>query len=151
MFTLLLIIAIICAIYAYKKNVNPDIDESGLHFKDPKKIEEYKSKLVQLESCSYKCKEMSDSEKAMNLWPKESALLETFSFANGFISIRMKDGKTLSANLLDVSTKFIICQGDNVRCLVTCGENSIEFFTIAYLFKDEEWYSKLFDMERNYI
>lgn len=43
MFTVLVIIAIICTIYAYKKSVNPDIDESGLRFKDSKKIEEYKN------------------------------------------------------------------------------------------------------------
>lgn len=133
-----IILCTVCIIVALNNGSNPD--KSGLHFDDASKIEEYKRNLSQLESCYYKCKELSNSEKALNLWPSDSSLLESFNFSNGHVSLRMKDGKTISGDILNMSARFSVLNGDNVVCKLTCGSVELEFKTIWHLFSDEEWY-----------
>lgn len=140
MITLCLLLAFFCFFYAIKQMISPSVDPSGLHFKDPKKIVEYKKALSKLEGFSYKSKMLSASDKALNLFPSDSALLDSFNFSNGRVSLRMRDGRTLEGDLINLTSTFTALNGDNVNCKVTNGSKTIEFMSIWHLYTDEEWY-----------
>lgn len=85
-------------------------------------------------------KELTTTEKFLNLGITDSSQLKYFSYNNRQIEIVMKDGKKLNGNLENLKADFSILQGDNISCRVSHGNTSIKIFSVWHLLKEEEWY-----------
>lgn len=92
MITLIIIVCVVLVIFSSKK--------------DKHNVEEDASALAKIPSFTVKAKPMSGFSKFLNLAYDDNQLIQTFSFSNQTVDIRMKGGKKMSANLSNVYVEF---------------------------------------------
>lgn len=88
---------------------------------------------------AFHCKQLSDFERIANLGVDNGHLV-SFEYNNKFLSLRMKDGKILSAHLKDIEASFMTYSGDNVSCSLKANGTEVNIYSYWKLFTDEEWY-----------
>jgi len=88
----------------------------------------------------FHAKEMTSTQKALNMWPSDNYLLQEFGYtsSNRMIYIKMKDGKSVNCPLSALDVTFYKA-GAIYRFLIR--NNNVEFIfnQYAYVFTDKEW------------
>lgn len=108
--------------------------------KKDKKPANYDQQVNELPPCVYQAREMTSGEKALNLWPSDSKLLNYFAYQNGIITIRMKNGQTMSGPIRQFAAKFEnLPKYGLTEAYVSYNGAKITITCYAYIFTDEEW------------
>jgi hypothetical protein len=108
--------------------------------KKDKKPANYDQQVNELPNATYQAREMTGGEKALNLWPSDSVLLNCFSFNNGILTIRMKNGKTLSGPIRQFCAKFeVLPKYGLVEAYVSYNGTKVTIRYYDYIFTEQEW------------
>ncbi len=89
----------------------------------------------------YKTKELNVLQKLMQMYwmiPK-SWLLDEFVYEEGIVTIKLKNGKVLSAPLAEIQMKKQKDSYDRQEMYLSHHGNKIHFKEIPYMLTDEEW------------
>lgn len=108
--------------------------------KKDKRPENYDNEVNNLPNVEYHSREMSGTDKALNLWPNDSKLLDYFSFRNGILYLRMRNCQTLSGPIRQFSADFSPLDGGNYQVDLKFNGRNMRVFTYYHLFPDDEWY-----------
>lgn len=123
MITLFIIIVIVCIIWGCKK--------------DKHNVAEDATTLASIPSFTVTAKPMSTFSKVMNLAYDDNQLLQSFSYSNQLVVIRMKSGKTISCPLVNLSVAFQKQTGNIFYTVKGCGVK-IDFYQTTNI-SDKEW------------
>ncbi len=127
MFTLFIIILIVAACVASKKKKhNTEADESAR---------------CEYPSFEVKARPMSTFSKVVNLAFEKSELIDTISYHQGWVVIRMQNGKVLKGELSSLFVDFDKVNGVFIY-KVKSAKTKVEFYRTTNI-TDEEW--KLID------
>lgn len=108
--------------------------------KKDKRPANYDNEVNNLPNIEYHSREMSGTDKALNLWPNDSKLLDYFSYQNGILFLRMRNGQSLSGPIRQFSADFTPVNGGNYQVDLKFNGQKMCVFTYYHLFTDEEWY-----------
>lgn len=88
----------------------------------------------------FHAKEMTSAQKALNMWPRDSDLLQEFRYtgSNRLIYMKMKDGRLVNCPLsaLDVTFDKV---GALYRFVIKNSNVTFSFYQYSYVFTDKEW------------
>jgi len=109
--------------------------------KKDQKSSTYDNELASLPNIAFKAREMTGGEKALNLWPRDCFLLDFVSYANGILTVKMKDGKTLSGPIRQFSATFenMIKYNGTITADLKYNGQKVCIYYYAFIFSDEQW------------
>ena len=96
--------------------------------------------IATLPDISFRAKEMTSTQKALNLWPRDNDILQEFKYLseNKTIYLKMKDGRYVDCPLSQLDVTF-----DKVnaiyRFVIRYKDVKFSFYQWAYTFTDKEW------------
>lgn len=130
MITLLIIIIIIWAIVKSNSKDKKSQKEQAID----------EEKTASLPDMTFYAKEMTSTQKALNMWPGDKDLLQEFRYtsSNRMIYMKMRDGRFVNCPLSQLDVTFdkvsgmyrIVIKNDNVK---------FSFYQYSYVFTDKEW------------
>lgn len=130
MITLLIIIIIIWAIVKSNSKDKKSQKEQAID----------EEKTASLPDMTFYAKEMTSTQKALNMWPGDKDLLQEFRYtsSNRMIYMKMRDGRFVNCPLSQLDVTFdkvsgmyrIVIKNDNVK---------FSFYQYPYVFTDKEW------------
>ncbi len=130
MITLLIIIIVIWAIV---KANSPDK-------RSKKELARNEKQIAQLPNMTLYAKEMSSTQKALNLWPGDKDLLQVFKYTNNNqqIYLKMKDGRSVNCPLSQLDVTFDKVSGV-YRIVIKNNSTTFSFYKYDYVFTEKEW------------
>ena len=136
MFTILFCIFIGYLVYKFAAK-----QEKKAEVKAQKKVKQEKATLGSLPDIHLVAKEMTKVEKALNLYPADKDLLQSFDYSKSgrIVTVKMKNGYTLSGEISKLEVWFEKIGKENHKVKVSNGEKSLEFYTMASLYDDKQW------------
>ena len=130
MFTLLFIFIIVFALIA----------SNSKDSKSKKKLAENSRIISTLPDISFRAKEMTSMQKALNLWPNDNDILQEFKYfkENKTIYLKMKDGRYVNCplSLLDVTFDKVNAL---YRFVIRNNDVKFSFYQWDYTFTKKEW------------
>lgn len=132
MFTLLLLISIIWAVIMIKKMFTADKRNDEQQALVDKQIAE----LPDINICA---KEMTSTQKALNLWPSDKDLLKIFRYNHNTkkLYMQMKDGRSVDCGLNELKVEFAKM---GTLCVEIHRNGFLfSFYQYDYVFTDKEW------------
>ena len=130
MITLLIIIIIIWAIVKSNSKDKKSQKEQAID----------EEKTASLPDMTFYAKEMTSTQKALNMWPGDKDLLQEFRYtsSNRMIYMKMREGRFVNCPLSQLDVTFdkvsgmyrIVIKNDNVK---------FSFYQYPYVFTDKEW------------
>ncbi len=90
---------------------------------------------------TYKTRELNWWQKLLQVYwvnPK-SWLLDEFTIDDTLITIKLKNGKVMSAQVDEISVKIKTDKSDRRECYITHNAEKLHFKEIAWMLTDEEW------------
>ena len=136
MFTFLFVILICYFIYKIASK-----HETKQEIKAQKKVKQEKATLGSLPDIHIAAKEMTKAEKALNLYPADKDLLQSFDYSKSgrVVTVRMKNGDTLTGEISKLEVWFEKWGKENHIVKVSNGSKLITFYTMSFLFTDSQW------------
>ena len=130
MLTILFILVIVFAIIATN---SPDK-------KSKKEIANNNAKIADLPDMAFYAKNLTSAQKALNLWPSDSDMLQAFKYISStrLIYMKMKDGRFVNCPLSQLDITFDKV-GALYRIVVKHNNVKFSFYQYAYVFSDKEW------------
>lgn len=130
MITLLIICIVVYAIYKANSKDKKSIND----------IVQNEERTASLPDMSFNAKEMTSTQKALNMWPGSKDLLQTFRYTSSTktIFLKMKDGRYVNCPLSQLDVTF-----DNVggiyRIEIKKDDVKFSFYRYDYVFDKKEW------------
>jgi hypothetical protein len=115
--------------------------EAKQEVKAQKKVKQEKATLGSLPDIHIVAKEMTEAEKALNLYPAAKELLQSFDYTRSgrIVTVRMKNGDTLKGEISKLEVWFEKWGKENHIVKVSNGSKLITFYTMSFLFTDSQW------------
>ena len=115
--------------------------EAKQEVKAQKKVKQEKATLGSLPDIHIVAKEMTEAEKALNLYPAAKELLQSFDYTKSgrIVTVRMKNGDTLKGEISKLEVWFKKWGKENHIVKVSNGNQLITFYTMSFLFTDSQW------------
>ncbi|MBD5250959.1 MAG: hypothetical protein HDS56_07280 [Barnesiella sp.] len=104
---------------------------------DKHNVEEDNEAISQLPDFRVNAKEMSTFSKILNLAINKSELLQSFSYSNKYVTMKMQDGKVFSSQLKDM---YVIFEKTNgvISYIINGNGKKISFYQTTNI-TDKEW------------
>lgn len=130
MFTLLIICIVVYAIYKANSKDKKSIND----------IVQNDKKIASLPDMSFNAKEMTSTQKALNMWPGSKDLLQAFRYTSNTktIFLKMKDGRYVNCPLSQLDVTFDVVNGI-YRIVVKHNNVKFSFYKYDYVFTKKEW------------
>ena len=130
MFTILVIILVVIAI---KAATSPDK-------KSKKEQAANEEKIANLPDMAFSAKELTSTQRALNLWPGKEDLLQEFRYTSstGRIFLKMKDGRAVNCPLSQLDVAFDKVSGV-YRFEIKNNGTKFSFYRYDYVFTSNEW------------
>ena len=128
-----LIIIIIIVVWAIAKSNSPDKKSSKQQAIDEERT-------ANLPDMAFYAKEMTPTQKALNMWPGAKDLLQEFRYSsnNRIIYLKMKDGRFVNCPLSALDVTFDKVSGI-YRIVIKNSNVKFSFYQYDYVFTDKEW------------
>ncbi len=136
MFTILF-----CILIGYLVYKLADKQEKKAEVKAQKKVKQEKATLGSLPDIHLVAKEMTKAEKALNLNQADKDLLQSFDYSKSgrIITIKMKNGDTLTGEISKLEVWFEKWGKENHIVKVSNGNSMLTFCSMAFIFTDQQW------------
>lgn len=130
MFTLLIICIVVYAIYKANSKDKKSINDIVIN----------EEKTVKLPDISFYAKEMTSTQKALNMWPSDKDLLQIFRYTSSTrtIYMKMKDGRYVDRPLSQLDVTFDVASGI-YRIVIKNNNVKFSFYRYDYVFTKKEW------------
>ena len=130
MFTLLIIIIVVWII----------VKSNSKDKKSKKELAINEARTASLPDMAFYAKEMTSTQKALNMWPGDKDLLQEFRYTSSsrMIYLRMKDGRFVNCPLSQLDVTFDKVSG-LYRIVIKNGNVKFSFYQYSYVFTDNEW------------
>ena len=136
MFTILFCILIGCLVYKLA-----DKEEKKIEKKAQNRVRQEKATMGSIPDIHIVAKEMTEAEKALNLYPAAKDLLQSFDYckSGSIITLKMKNGDTLTGEISKLEVWFEKWLTENHIVRVSNGSKLITFYTMSFVFTDSQW------------
>ena len=130
MFTLLIIIIVVWAIVKANSKDKKSKKEQAIN----------EEKTASLPDMAFYAKEMTSTQKALNMWPGDKDLLQEFRYtsSNRMIYMKMRDGRFVNCPLSQLDVTFDKVSG-MYRIIIKNGGVKFSFYQYSYIFSDDDW------------
>ena len=130
MFTLLIIVIVVLVIVKLNSKDKKSSKVQAIN----------EEKTASLPDMVFYAKEMTSTQKALNLWPSDKDLLQEFMYSssNRMIYLKMRDGRFVNCPLSQLDVTFDKVSG-LYRIVIQNGNVKFSFYQYAYIFTDNEW------------
>lgn len=108
--------------------------------KNNKEIAINQQKVANLPDMYFHAKELTSTQKALNLWPSDKDMLQVFKYDSGtqFIYLKMKDGRFVNCPLSQLDVTFDKLNGI-YYLYIKQGQVKFSFYRYDYVFTKNEW------------
>jgi len=130
MFTLLIIIIVVWVIVKSNSKDKKSKKEQAIN----------EEKTASLPDMAFYAKEMTSTQKALNMWPGDKDLLQEFRYISSsrMIYLKMKDGRFVNCPLSQLDVTFDKVSGI-YRIVIKNSNVKFSFYQYSYVFTDNEW------------
>lgn len=134
----LIIISVLIGYFVYKF---VDKQDQKIENKAQKKVKEEKATIASLPDIHFEAREMTTTQKALNLNLGDEYLLQTFEYKKDgrTIFLKMKNGARIFGPLSEAEVRFERVGKENHNVYIQIDQQNFSFSTMAYIFPDKEW------------